>query len=58
VIRMNILLQKNNSNIIISKEQCLSKIKYNKMYHNFTLHQLLACDYPEIIDETMKNKSY
>jgi hypothetical protein len=55
---MNILLQKNNSNIIISKEQCLSKIKYNKMYHNFTLHQLLACDYPEIIDETMKNKSY
>jgi len=24
------------------------------MYHNFTLHQLLACDYPEIIDETMK----
>ena len=42
---------------IISVENCLNKIKNNLMYKNFKLKDLLSNDYPEIIDETLKNKS-
>lgn len=27
------------------------------MWKTFTVEEILACDHPEIIDETMKNKS-
>lgn len=41
---------------IISKENCLNKIKTNKWYKHRTLEQLLSSDYAEIKDETIKNK--
>lgn len=41
---------------IISIENCLNKIKNNIWYKNYTLNDLLSNDYPEIIDETLKNK--
>jgi hypothetical protein len=42
---------------IISIENCLNKIKYNYWYHNYKLEDLMSNDYPEVIDETLKNKS-
>jgi hypothetical protein len=42
---------------IVSVENCLNKIKYNVIYKNFELNDLLSNDYPEIIDETLKIKS-
>jgi hypothetical protein len=41
---------------IISKENCLNKIKTNKWYKHRTLEELLSADYAEIKDETIKNK--
>ena len=41
---------------IISIENCLNKIKDNLWYKNYKLIDLLSNDYPEIIDETLKNK--
>jgi hypothetical protein len=41
---------------IISIQNCLDKIKYNIWYKKYTLQDLLSTDYPEIIDETLKNK--
>ena len=38
-------------------ENCLSKIKNNVFYTKYKLENLLSTDYPEIIDETLKNKS-
>ena len=42
---------------IISIENCINKIKNNIWYKNYKLSDLLSNDYPEIIDETLKNKS-
>jgi hypothetical protein len=42
---------------IISVENCLHKIKHNFWYKKYKLMDLLSNDYPEIIDETLKNKS-
>lgn len=44
---------------IISKENCINKLKTNKWYidEKFTLHDLLESDYSEVYDDTMKNKS-
>jgi hypothetical protein len=42
---------------IISIENCLNKIKNNLWYTNYKLEDLLSNDYPEKIDETLKNKS-
>jgi len=41
---------------IMSIEQCLHKIRTSKIYTKWTLEDLLSFDYPEIIDETLKNK--
>lgn len=41
---------------IVSVEGCISKIKNNRWYRNYTLDDLLSTDYPELIDETLKNK--
>lgn len=41
---------------IISIENCLNKIKYNLMYKDYKLEDLLSNDYPEIIDKTMTFK--
>ena len=41
---------------IVSVENCLHKIKTNIWYKKFTLKDLLSNDYPEIIDDTIKNK--
>ena len=41
---------------IISVENCLHKIKHNFWYKKYKLMDLLSNDYPEIIDETLKNK--
>jgi hypothetical protein len=41
---------------IVSIENCLNKIKYNLRYKDYTLEDLLSNDYPEKIDETLKNK--
>ena len=41
---------------VVSVENCLHKIKTNCWYKNFTLDILLSNDYPEIIDDTIKNK--
>ena len=41
---------------IVSIENCLQKIKNNVWYKRFKLEDLLSNDYPEIIDETLKNK--
>ena len=42
---------------ILSIENCLDKIKNNVWYKKYKLEDLLSTDYPEIIDETLKNKS-
>ena len=42
---------------IVSVEQCLNKIKYNDMYKQYTLNDLLSYDFPELVDETLKIKS-
>lgn len=41
---------------IISKENCLQKIKHNLFYKKYSLNDLLSFDYPEIMDTTLKNK--
>jgi hypothetical protein len=41
---------------ITSIENCLNKIKNNIWYKNYKLLDLLSNDYPEIIDETLKNR--
>jgi Glycosyl transferase family 2 len=41
---------------IISVQQCLHKIKTNVWYKSYTIKDLLSSDYPEIIDETMRDK--
>lgn len=41
---------------IISKENCLNKIKNNVWYKNIDIDYLMKLDHPEIIDETIKNK--
>ena len=41
---------------IISVQNCLNKIKNNIWYKNYKLQDLLSSDYPEIKDETLKNK--
>jgi len=42
---------------IISKESCLRKIKTSNLSgYNCDVENLLLCDYPEIIDETLKIK--
>ena len=45
---------------IISKENCINKLKNNLWYiqNNYTIEDLMSCDYPEIIDDTIKYKSY
>lgn len=42
---------------IISVEQCLHKIKTNMWYMKYTVDELLSTDFPEILDETMRNKN-
>ena len=44
---------------IISKVNCINKLKNNLWYIQFgyTIDDLMSCDYPEIIDETLKNKT-
>ena len=43
---------------IISKENCINKLKNNIWYkqNGYNIDHLMSCDYPEIIDETLKNK--
>ena len=43
---------------IISKENCINKLKNNLWYiqNGYTIDDLMSCDYPEIIDETLKYK--
>lgn len=43
---------------IISKENCINKLKNNLWYikNGYTINDLMSCDYPEIIDETLKYK--
>ena len=41
---------------IISKENCLNKLN-KAQYLKFNLEDLMSSDYPEIIDETLKNKT-
>ena len=41
---------------IISKENCLNKLN-KAQYLKFQLEDLMRSDYPEIIDETLKNKT-
>ena len=41
---------------IVSIEGCISKIRNNLWYANYTLGDLLSNDYPELIDDTLKNK--
>lgn len=41
---------------IISKENCLNKLNKTQ-YLKFQLKDLMTSDYPEIIDETLKNKT-
>jgi hypothetical protein len=43
---------------LISRESCLRKINTNKYYKNFTLNDLMLCDYCEILDESLKNKLF
>lgn len=44
---------------IISRENSINKLKNNKWYieNGYTIDDLMNSDYPEIIDETLKNKS-
>jgi hypothetical protein len=41
---------------IISVENSLNKIINNNWYKKYTLKDIMSSDYPEIIDETLKNK--
>lgn len=41
---------------INSIEHALSKLKHNKYYNPFSLEDLIEFDYPEILDDTLKNK--
>jgi hypothetical protein len=41
---------------IVSLQHYLYKKKH-KIWHNFTMEAVKSCDYPEIVDETLKNKS-
>ena len=41
---------------IISRENCQNKLKKHHQYLKFQLEDLMNFDYPEIIDETLKNK--
>ncbi len=43
---------------IISKENSINKLKTNSWYiqNGYTIDDLMTCDYPEIIDETLKYK--
>ena len=45
---------------IISKENSINKIKTNLWYiqNGYTNDDLMSCDYPEIIDETLKYKTH
>jgi hypothetical protein len=45
---------------IISKENSINKIKNNLWYikNGYNINDLISCDYPEIIDETLKYKTY
>lgn len=42
---------------LVSIENCLDKIKNNVWHQKFNLEDLLSNDYPELMDETLKNKS-
>lgn len=44
---------------IISKENSINKLKNNLWYiqNGYTIDDLMSSDYPEIIDETLKNKT-
>ena len=44
---------------IISKENSIDKLKNNLWYkqNGYTIDDLMSSDYPEIIDETLKNKT-
>jgi len=42
---------------IISKENCINKIKNNEFYSKYQPEELLATDYNEIYDETLKIKA-
>ena len=44
---------------IISKENSINKLKNNLWYiqNGYTINDLMSCDYPEIIDETLKYKT-
>ena len=43
---------------IVSKENSINKLKNNLWYiqYGYTIDDLMSCDYPEIIDETLKYK--
>ena len=43
---------------IISKENCINKLKNNIWYkkNGYNIDHLMSCDYPEILDETLKYK--
>lgn len=41
---------------IISKENCLRKIRTNKWYKQFKLNDLMKSDHPEVVDTHMKDK--
>ena len=43
---------------IVSVENCANKIKTNLWYTKYKLDELMANDYPEIKDETLKNKCF
>ena len=44
---------------IISRENSMNKLQNNFWYikHGYTIDDLMSCDYPEILDETLKHKS-
>ena len=44
---------------IISRENSMNKLQHNFWYikHGYTIDDLMSCDYPEILDETLKHKS-
>ena len=44
---------------IISEENSINKLKTNSWYiqNGYTIDDLMSCDYPEIIDETLKYKT-
>lgn len=42
---------------IVSIENSLNKIKHNLIYKHYKLQDLLSTDYPEVVDNTLRNKS-